>query len=323
MLQDSFNRKFSYLRLSVTEVCNFKCNYCLPDGYQCDSRPKTLNVEQLRILVAAFAKAGTEKIRLTGGEPTLRRDLPEIIAMCRQTSGIHTVALTTNGYRLLDKLPRLVDSGLTNLNLSADSLNPHTFAQITGSNSLKEVLACVDKALTLGIKKVKLNAVLLKQYNGKELQQFLNYIKDKAVSFRFIELMQTGDNQAYFSEQHVRGETLKQQLLTSGWRVLPKEPNAGPAEEFYHPNYAGTIGLIMPYSKDFCASCNRLRVSADGKLHLCLFGEANDDLMPWIANQDIEGLKLHLSSSVLSKWHGHQLHNGNAGLTKQLAMLGG
>ncbi len=323
MLQDSFDRKFNYLRLSITDVCNFKCNYCLPDGYACDTRPKTLSVDQLQILVSAFVKAGTEKIRLTGGEPTLRRDLADIIAMCRQTSGVKTVALTSNGYRLLEKLPRLVAAGLTNLNLSADSLNPHTFAQITGSNSLKEVLACVDNALELGLKKVKLNAVLLKQYNEKELQQFLNYIKDKAVSFRFIELMQTGDNHAYFNAQHVKGEQLKQQLLANGWKLLPREPDAGPAQELYHPDYAGTIGLIMPYSKDFCQSCNRLRVAADGKLHLCLFGEANDDLMPWIENNDVVGLKNHLSHRVLGKWQGHQLHIGNAGLTKHLAMLGG
>ncbi|MCF7500846.1 GTP 3',8-cyclase MoaA [Pseudoalteromonas sp. L1] len=323
MLQDNFDRKYNYLRLSVTEVCNFKCNYCLPDGYVCDSRPKSLGVDKISTLVNAFAMAGTKKIRLTGGEPTLRKDLADIVAACSETQGIDTVAMTTNGYRLLEKLPRLVASGLTNLNLSADSLNPYTFSQITGSDSLHEVLACVDKALELGVKKVKLNAVLLKQYNANQLQQFLDYIKDKPVTFRFIELMQTGDNQAYFNAQHVKGQQLKQQLLQSGWRAAPKAVDAGPAEEFFHPHYAGQIGLIMPYSKAFCVSCNRLRVSAEGKLHLCLFGEANDDLTPWLDNQDVQGLATHLLSSVQHKWQGHQLQTGRTGLTKQLAMLGG
>ena len=186
MLQDNFDRKYNYLRLSVTEVCNFKCNYCLPDGYVCDARPKTLSVDKISTLVNAFAMAGTKKIRLTGGEPTLRKDLADIVAACSETQGIDTVAMTTNGYRLLEKLPRLVASGLTNLNLSADSLNPYTFSQITGSDSLHEVLSCVDKALELGVKKVKLNAALLKQYNANQLQQFLDYIKNKPVTFRFI-----------------------------------------------------------------------------------------------------------------------------------------
>ncbi|WP_062567397.1 GTP 3',8-cyclase MoaA [Pseudoalteromonas arabiensis] len=323
MLQDNFDRKYNYLRLSVTEVCNFKCNYCLPDGYVCGSRPKTLSVDKINTLVNAFAMAGTKKIRLTGGEPTLRKDLADIVAACSETHGIDTVAMTTNGYRLLEKLPRLVASGLTNLNMSADSLNPYTFSQITGSDSLHEVLACVDKALELGVKKVKLNAVLLKQYNANQFQQFLDYIKDNPVTFRFIELMQTGDNRDYFNAQHVQGQQLKQQLLKSGWRAVPKAVDAGPAEEFFHPNYAGQIGLIMPYSKAFCASCNRLRVSAEGKLHLCLFGEANDDLTPWLDNQDVQGLATHLLSRVQHKWQGHQLQMGRTGLTKQLAMLGG
>lgn len=323
MLQDSFNRKFNYLRLSVTEVCNFKCNYCLPDGYACESRPSTLNLAQTETLLRAFAMVGTKKVRLTGGEPTLRKELPDIVALCKATTGIESVALTSNGYHLARKLPALVDAGLTALNLSADSLNPYTFSQITGSDSLDEVLRCIDLAFELGLKKVKLNAVLLKQYNGKQLEQFLNFIKDKPVTFRFIELMRTLDNKAYFDAQHVSGQSIQQLLENSGWRLQPKLADAGPAVEFCHPDYAGQIGLIMPYSKDFCASCNRLRVSAEGKLHLCLFGEANEDLTPWLNDGDAKGLAQHLTQQVLNKWQGHQLKQGNVGLTQHLAMLGG
>ncbi|TMP29072.1 GTP 3',8-cyclase MoaA [Pseudoalteromonas rubra] len=323
MLQDSFNRKFNYLRLSVTEVCNFKCNYCLPDGYKCETRPTTLALAQTHTLLRAFAMVGTKKVRLTGGEPTLRKELPDIVALCNDTPGIESVALTSNGYRLAQKLPRLVDAGLTALNLSADSLSPYTFSQITGNNSLDEVLRCIDLAFELGLKKVKLNAVLLKQYNGTQLTQFLNFIKDKPVTFRFIELMRTLDNAAYFNAQHVSGQSIRTTLEKSGWQMQPKGPDAGPAVEFCHPDYAGQVGLIMPYSKDFCASCNRLRVSADGKLHLCLFGDANDDLTPWLDDGDVTGLATYLSNRVLTKWQGHQLHLGKSGLTRHLAMLGG
>jgi len=323
MLQDSFNRKFNYLRLSVTEVCNFKCNYCLPDGYDCHTRPTTLTLAQTQTLLQAFALVGTQKVRLTGGEPTLRKELPDIVALCKQTSGIDSIALTSNGYHLARKLPRLVDAGLTALNLSADSLNPYTFNQITGSDSLNEVLECIDVALALGLKKVKLNAVLLKQYNGKQLSQFLHFIKDKPVTFRFIELMRTSDNQTYFNDQHLSGHSIYSSLENAGWTLQSKAADAGPALELSHPDYLGQIGLIMPYSKDFCASCNRLRISADGKLHLCLFGEANDDLTPWLNDGDAKGLAAYLTNRVLTKWQGHQLNQGNSGLTKHLAMLGG
>ncbi|MFC0118224.1 GTP 3',8-cyclase MoaA [Pseudoalteromonas xiamenensis] len=323
MLQDSFNRKFNYLRLSVTEVCNFKCNYCLPDGYDCQTRARPLSIAQTRTLLAAFAMVGTQKVRLTGGEPTLRKELPDIVALCKATAGIESIAMTSNGYHLKKKLPILIDAGLSALNLSADSLNPYTFSQITGSDSLHEVLECIDLALALGLKKVKLNAVLLKQYNGPQLQQFLNFIKDKPVTFRFIELMRTQDNADYFSAQHLAGSGIRMDLEKSGWQLLPKRTDAGPALEFCHPDYVGQIGLIMPYSKDFCASCNRLRVSAEGKLHLCLFGEANEDLTPWLNDGDAKGLALHLTQQVLNKWQGHQLKQGNVGLTQHLAMLGG
>ena len=323
MLKDSYNRRFDYLRLSVTEVCNFKCNYCLPDGYQCDTRPHPLSLDEIQTLVSAFASAGTRKIRITGGEPTLRKDLAQIVQICADTPQIETVAMTTNAYRLTKQLSQLVDAGLTALNISADSLNPYTFAQITGRDSLDEIFASIDLALELGLKTVKLNAVLLKQYNARELNSFLNFIQDKPVSFRFIELMRTGDNHAYFDAQHVSGMELQSQLICDGWQLQPKADYAGPAVEFAHPDYLGKIGLIMPYAKDFCASCNRLRVSAEGKLHLCLFGEANDDLRPWLQNQDVDGLQQHLQQAVLGKWKGHQLHQQNSGLTKQLAMLGG
>ena len=322
MLQDSVGRRFHYLRLSVTDVCNFRCNYCLPDGYQKKGKNKFLNVEEIGTLVSAFAELGTSKIRITGGEPSLRRDLPEIIARCKQTAGIEKVAMTSNGYKLEKQIDDWHKAGLDALNISVDSLDPRMFSTITGHNKLEDILRGIEKAADLGIS-VKINAVLMKQFNGSQLPQYLNWVKDKAFTVRFIELMETGDNQDFFKQNHIRGMSIKDQLLSQGWERIIREKHAGPAQEFKHPDYQGKIGLIMPYSKDFCKSCNRLRVSAKGKMHLCLFAAQGNDLRSWLEDNDVEGLKLELQRLVGKKLEAHDLHHGYTGATTDLAMLGG
>lgn len=327
MLIDQHNRRFSYLRLSVTDVCNFRCNYCLPDGYEaqgCKSQQTApLSPKEIKALVKAFALNGTRKIRLTGGEPTLRKDLAEIIHICKTTPGIETVALTTNGYRLTKQLDDYIEAGLDALNLSADSLTPETFQLITGHDSLQEVFDSIDMALARGLTKVKLNAVLLKQYNVGELNRYLDFVKDLPITLRFIELMQTGDNHQFFNQQHVSGEQIQQQLLNTDWLPILRDANAGPALEYTHPDYAGNIGLIMPYSKNFCASCNRLRVSAQGNLHLCLFADDNSSLRPYLLTESSEQLAERLRNLVLGKQPQHLLQQGHSGSTRHLAMLGG
>ena len=192
MLQDSFKRRFSYLRLSLTESCNFRCNYCLPNGSTCDNKAAELTLAEIKHLVHGFAHAGTSKVRLTGGEPTLRRDLCDIIETVRTTRGIKDVALTTNGYRLNKEIHHWLDAGLTALNVSVDSLDADTFHLVTGQDRLPDILAGIDRALALGLSKVKINTVLLRQYNGQSLNTFLDFVRDKPISLRFIELMQTG-----------------------------------------------------------------------------------------------------------------------------------
>ncbi len=328
MLIDNYQRRFTYLRLSVTDVCNFRCNYCLPDGYCADSNnvehtDGPLNLDEIHALVSAFAANGTRKVRITGGEPTLRKDLADIIATCKSIDGIETVALTSNGYRLNKQLDNYIDAGLDKLNLSADSLSPETFRLITGHDKLQQVLQAVDQAIEQGIKTVKLNAVLLRQYNWRELEQFFNYVKQRPVTLRFIELMQTGDNGDFFKQQHVRGSELQQQLLAGGWVPKLRDAHAGPAVEYSHSDYRGNIGLIMPYSKNFCDSCNRLRVSSTGKLHLCLFADDNMNLRPHLLQEPTEQLADRVARLVLGKLDGHKLAQGNSGSTRQLAMLGG
>ncbi len=322
MLEDKYGRRFHYLRLSITDVCNFSCDYCLPDGYACDTKRDFLSVEEIRVLVAGFAKLGTSKVRVTGGEPALRRDLAEIIGICAQTKGIEHVTMTTNGYKLESDIETWVAAGLSSINVSIDSLDPKMFAAITGHDKLDSILRGIDKALALGID-VKVNAVLLKQYNQFELTQFFNWIKYTPVSMRLIELMQTGDNLNFFHKNHVSGMPIKEQLIKDGWTQKIRSKTAGPAQEFFHPDYLGRFGLIMPYSKDFCASCNRLRISATGKLHLCLFAEQGLDIRPSLAEQSSDKLVAQLTQLLSDKEATHWLQDGYTGATTHLAMLGG
>ena len=322
MLEDKFGRRFHYLRLSITDVCNFSCTYCLPDGYACDSDRDFLSLSEISTLVSTFAKLGTSKIRLTGGEPSLRKDLPAIIQRCASTKGIEHVAMTSNGYKLDKCVDEWVAAGLNSINISIDSLDPRMFAAITGHDKLEAILVGIDRALSLGIK-VKVNAVLMRQYNETEFAGFLNWIKQIPISLRLIELMQTGDNVSFFKNNHVSAEPLKQQLLQQGWGQIIRDKTAGPAQEFYHPDYAGNIGLIMPYSKDFCATCNRLRIAATGKLHLCLFADQGLDIRPFLHRNDQQGLQRELVNLLGDKEATHWLQDGYTGATKHLAMLGG
>lgn len=322
-LQDTFGRRFSYLRLSITELCNFRCNYCLPNGNHCDTPKTGMGLKEIRTLVKAFARMGTSKVRITGGEPALRKDLYEIIALCKQTSGIKKVALTTNGFLLNRDIQKYQQAGLDALNVSADSLDPRMFAAITGKDKLQDILKGVDKALEAGITSVKLNTVMLKQFNYAELQAFFDYLKQHPVTWRFIELMQTGDNHSFFHKNHVPGSDIKTQLLELGWQRIVRGKDAGPAQEFSHPDYQGNIGLIMPYSKDFCNTCNRLRVSSQGKLHLCLFAEQGLNIRAMLSAGDVEQTCATIAAHLEDKQVSHFLNEGFTGATRQLAMLGG
>ncbi len=325
MLIDPQNRRFTYLRLSVTEVCNFRCNYCLPDGTDCspESRVNDLTLDEIRRLVTAFARLGTRKVRITGGEPSLRRDLPDIIAACKAVPGIDTVALTTNGYRLARDIGRWRDAGLDALNLSIDSLDALRFKLITGHDKLQQILEGLALAENMGLADIKVNSVLMREHNGGDLDRFIDFVRTRPVTLRLIELMQTGDNREFFQRQHVSGADIMQQLLARGWRERIRHRDAGPAREFWHPEHRGGIGLIMPYSKDFCASCNRLRVSCDGKLFLCLFADQHQSLRHLLQEDDPEPVMAFMQQAVQHKKATHQLHQSDPGATRHLAMIGG
>lgn len=323
LLTDKYSRRFNYLRLSITESCNFRCNYCLPDGPDCSSRKEELTLPEIQRVVTAFAMSGTKKVRITGGEPALRKDLTDIIRICKQTPGIEQVAMTTNGYRLERDHDAWVAAGLDAINVSADSLNPGTFQMITGDSRLPSIMRGIDQALEKGHLKVKINAVLLRDYNASELPEFLQYIKGKNVSLRFIELMQTGDNRAYYKRNHVSGQSVKEHLLANGWEQIIRPITAGPAQEFSHPDYQGNMGLIMPYSKDFCDDCNRLRVSSRGQLFMCLFAEQHNNLRDYLQEDNPEALIEHMQQVLQGKAASHYLHEEFTGSTRHLAMIGG
>ncbi|WP_445398159.1 GTP 3',8-cyclase MoaA [Zobellella sp. An-6] len=323
-LQDAFARKFHYLRLSVTDVCNFKCQYCLPDGYKPDGRKSFLTLDEIRRLTRAFAAMGTNKVRITGGEPSLRKDFTAIIETVAATPGVRKVATTTNGYRMAKQVADWRRAGLSAINVSVDSLDPRMFHQITGENRFQEVMAGIDAAFAAGFEQVKVNTVLMRGLNDGELGRFLAWIKDNPIQLRFIELMQTGEMDQLFERHHVRGALIKEQLLRAGWQQKVRAHNDGPAEVFWHPDYVGEIGLIMPYAKDFCASCNRLRVSSVGKLHLCLFGEYGVELRDLLAEDGQQAaLQLRLREALADKKATHFLHQGQTGMTPHLASIGG
>ena len=323
MLIDAYQRRFSYLRLSVTESCNFRCTYCLPDGTDCDSRAGELTLPEIRRLVTAFARLGTRKVRITGGEPSLRKDLTEIIATCKAVPGIEKVALTTNGYRLQRDAAAWQAAGLDAVNVSVDSLDAATFHLVTGQDKLADILAGVATAKAVGIKQVKINTVLLKQHNALALPDFLSFVKQQDLSLRFIELMRTNDNLSFYQRQHLSGASIQQQLETQGWQLLPRGISDGPALEYAHPHYQGRIGLIMPYSKDFCADCNRLRVSSKGQLYLCLFTDSYQDLRSLLQSEHSAPLERFLQQALTGKAESHQLQQQHSGSTRHLAQIGG
>lgn len=322
MLQDTFGRRFYYLRLSVTDVCNFSCDYCLPDGYQGRPDEAFLSPYELTQVARGFAAMGTQKIRLTGGEPSLRNDLPEIIERIHAIEGIQTVALTTNGYKLPQRIKAWADAGLTQLNVSIDSLDPNEFQRITGHDRLPEILAGITEAKALGLA-VKVNSVLMKDIND-DLSAVLHWLRTNPVTLRFIEVMETADQQVFFRQHHISGATIKERLLVDGWQPVARKLADGPAQEFWHPAFVGRIGLIMPYSKDFCATCNRLRVSSLGKLHLCLFSEQGIDLRPLLQpGVPLSGLVEAVTHHLGDKSAGHSLIDHNSGAMANLSQIGG
>lgn len=324
LLIDSYSRTFKYLRLSVTEKCNFKCSYCLPNGYKGRVTAPFLNINEIKNLAIAFKELGVKKVRLTGGEPTLRMDLPQIIHMLKNDVGIREVALTTNGFCLKQIANQLKSSGLDSINISLDSLSPKIFNEICGADKGQIVLRSIDECIELGFKKVKINCVLLKNLNDNEFYNFIDYVRLRPISVRFIELMRTGDNKEFFKRHHISVFNKIEELINKGWSVVESSETNGPAKEFKSNDSIGRIGFISPYSRDFCTTCNRLRISSLGGLRLCLFNEGDVSLRNLLQKEgDKELLKEKVRVSLRLKPDGHQLHQNKFGNMNSLSAIGG
>ena len=327
-LRDSFGRTFPYIRLSITDVCNFKCGYCLPNGYQIDKSDnrKFLNINEIKRLAKGLSEMGVCKIRLTGGEPTVRKDFFDIVKILKNESGIKKVVMTTNGYHLDQKAKNIVDSGLNGINISIDSLNPKTFKKITGHDRLNEILFGIKKLKNLGFDNIKVNAVLLNGINSseKDFEEWSKFIKINKIDFRYIELMQTGDNLDYFKKYHISSNIFKNYLIKNKWIHQTLGRDAGPSLNYINPEYKGKFGIIAPYSKNFCKTCNRLRITSRGDLRLCLFGNTGISIRHLLQKDNqLEELKDLISKQLHFKKESHYLELGETGLTKNLSKTGG
>ena len=327
-LKDNFGRTFPYIRLSITDVCNFKCGYCLPDGYKIDKSDNRtfINIEEIGRLARALSELGVSKIRLTGGEPTVRKDFFEIIKIIKENSGIKKTVITTNGYRLDKIANNIKNSGLDGINISIDSLNAKTFKKITGHDRLEEILRGIKNLQKLNFKNIKINAVLLKGVNDseKDFNDWAEFVKDNEIDFRYIELMQTGDNLDYFNNYHVPAKKFTDYLNNNNWVIQTFGKDSGPSKNYLNPKFKGKFGVIAPYSKDFCKSCNRLRITAKGDLRLCLFGNTGINIRHLMQkDSQIDELKDLILKQLNFKKESHYLEIGETGLTKNLSTTGG
>jgi len=328
ILKDNFGRKFPYIRLSISDVCNFKCGYCLPDGYKIDKSDNRsfLNIEEIGRLAKTLSELGVSKIRLTGGEPTVRKDFFEIVKIIKKNSGIKKTVITTNGYRLDKIANNIKNSGLDGINISIDSLNADTFKKITGHDRLGEILKGIKNLQKLNFKNIKINAVLLKGVNDtdKDFNNWAEFIKTNEIDFRYIELMQTGDNLDYFNNYHVPAKKFTNYLSNNNWVIQTFGKDAGPSKNYLNPKFKGKFGVIAPYSKDFCKSCNRLRITAKGDLRLCLFGNTGINIRHLMQkDSQIDELKDLILKQLNFKKESHYLEIGETGLTKNLSTTGG
>ncbi|MEQ1725015.1 MAG: GTP 3',8-cyclase MoaA [Sphingopyxis sp.] len=324
-LSDPHGRRFDYLRLSLTDVCNFRCSYCLPDGYRkAHGAPTNLSVAEIERLVRGFAALGLWKVRLTGGEPTLRPEFDAIARAVSAVPGIRRLAMTTNGYRLAERSQAYFDAGISAINISIDSLRTAQFHSITGHDRLGEILDGVAACRDAGFDSIKINTVLMKGINDGELDDFIDFVAERDLALRFIEVMRTNDNAAFFEARHLAGQSVIDRLEARGWSRRTRKMGDGPAVEYAHAGAKGRIGIIAPYAKDFCSSCNRLRVSASGKLHLCLFGDGGIDLRDLLQRDDQQAELIdRITALVGTKAASHDLANGNSGATPHLASIGG
>jgi len=279
-MKDTFERDINYLRISITDRCNLRCLYCMPaEGVEMREHEDILRLEEIVEIVRAWAALGISKIRITGGEPLVRRGVVDFISQLKAIPGIDDIALTTNGILLGPMAAELKAAGLNRVNVSLDTLRPERFQELTRGGQLEKVWAGLAAALEQGLTPVKLNMVVMRGFNDDELFDFVELTRERELHVRFIELMPIGTADAW---AHQRRLTMEEILLQLGRRYQlepgPRIAGWGPAKYYQVPGYRGTVGFISPISQHFCGTCNRLRLTAEGMLRPCLHARQEVDI---------------------------------------------
>ena len=263
-MKDQFEREISYLRISITDLCNLRCRYCMPDGVCQKDHRDILSFEEIQEITSAAAELGIHKVRITGGEPLVRRGCVELCRMISGIPGIREVDLTTNGILLPRYARDLKEAGVNRVNISLDTMDPEKYAYITGGGSLKDAMDGIQAAFDAGLTPVKVNTVLIGGFNDAEIPAFVEMTRETPVELRFIELMPMGGE--FGKEAYLPGQIVLDRVP----ELKPLPVNGGVARLYRLPGGAGRVGLISPLSRHFCGTCNRLRLTSEGNLKPCL-----------------------------------------------------
>jgi GTP 3',8-cyclase len=308
-LIDRFGRVVDYVRISVTDRCDFRCVYCMEPDTKFVPRPQILTLEELALISRAFVELGVDKIRLTGGEPLVRRNVVKLMEDISRLPGLRELVVTTNGSQLQRLSGELRAAGVKRLNISLDSLDPESFGRITRGGKLEQVLAGIDAARDAGFERIKINAVILKHRNHEEVVPLVRYAAERGLDISFIEEMPLGvidDHdraETYYSSDDIRRD------LAAHFTLLPTaETTGGPSRYFRLVEHGTRVGFISPHSHNFCDSCNRVRLTVEGRLLLCLGQEHSVDLRAVVREHpgDLERVKQAIRDSMAIKPKGHE-----------------
>lgn len=292
------------MRISITDLCNLRCMYCMPEeGIYKKSHEDMLSFEEITEIVKVAATLGIDKIRITGGEPLVKKGVVDFVAGLSQIDGIKDIAMTTNGILLKNYIADLKKAGLKRVNISIDSLKPEKYKEITRGGDIHQVLKGIQEAIKIGITPVKINVVAIGGYNEDEIEDFAKLTADNNIEVRFIELMPVGQAGNWARERFISNETIKEQI--GNLVALPHELSS-PAQYYKLPGAKGKIGFINPISSHFCRECNRIRLTCDGKLKPCLHSNQEIDILE-IARHNPKALKDVLEASILAKPQKHYL----------------
>jgi len=289
ILTDRFGRVHDYLRISVTDRCNLRCVYCMPEeGMQFEPDEHMLSFDEIADVVRVLARLGLRKLRITGGEPLVRKHIEQLIARLSAIPGIEDIALTTNGIYFASRAEQLRSAGLTRINISLDSLKADRFALITRGGDIRKVLESIEAAYRVGLDPVKLNVVLMKGINDDEIDDFLQMTIDRKVQVRFIEYMPIGHDDAGWKTKYVPLDVVMERCAAKGWIVQPYGEiyGNGPSQNYRIEGALGTFGLIHPVSDHFCETCNRLRLTADGNIKPCLYWSDEFNVRRYIGDDE-------------------------------------